>query len=462
MAIDNSWIGSLDISTFVNTQMMREQAAIEKSQQPFLDQLTQKQTNLKAQSAVYNQLQQLITTFQQSLTQLKTAFDPTYQVGYSTSGVVSAQITGSVSPGSHSLQVTQLATAGSLQSQNVLSTNTALGYTQTLTIALGPTGTPTQQFNVNISSTDNLKTIVAKINNTAQVNNAGVTASIVSTISGQYQLVVSSNQTGLANNINITTASGSGLTMTTLKGAKDAEFSFDNLDFVQASNSNTIQGMDITLLNQGSTNVIVTPNSQTSTVTNALQNVVTSYNQVMSLIGQSQAQLATPDPTLSLIQSTLQDEMDLSGLNQYGIVPDTTPQTVQVNTASGGVITVYLTGLIQTDPTMLSTALANNFSSMQSALFDSQNGVFTKVLSNGLNPGTGLVWKGLNDSISGGIPLVNTHLNQVTQQIQDETAQIQQKKADLTAKYAQLQVTLQSMQNISNYMFQQIQMMGNK
>ncbi len=462
MATDSSWIGSLDVDTFVKTQMMREQAGIDKSRQPFLDQLNQKQSGLKIQSSVYTQLQQLVNTFQQKLTQLQTAFNPTYQVGYSTSGIVNAQITGAVSPGSHTLHVEQLAKAGSLQSQNISSTNTALGYSQALTIKLGPDGSPTQQFNVNIGAGDSLQTIVSSINNTAQANNAGVTASIVSTVSGQYQLVVSSNQTGLNNNVNIT-GTGTGLTMTALTTAQNAEFTYDNLNFEQASNSNIIQGVNVTLLNEGDTNIILTPSSQINNVTTTLQDVVTSYNQIMSLISQAQVQLSAPDPNLNLIKSTLQDEMKLSSLTQYGIVPNTTPQTVQVTMANGkDVTTAYLTGLIQVDSTMLSSALTNHYSNVQAALFNTQNGAFAGVLNDGLNAGTGLVWKALNDAKAGGIAVVNTALNQVTQDIQDETIATQERKDSLSLKYAQLQVTLTNMQNISNYMFQQIQMMGGK
>jgi len=461
MATDTSWIGSLDINNFVQTQMTREQANIDKMRQPILDQLAQSQNELKVQSSVYTQLQQLINAFQQNLTQLQTAFNPAYQVGYSTNGVVNAQITGTVSPGTHALHVDKLAQAESLKSQNFSNINTALGMTQTLTIKMGPDGSPTSQFDINIASGDSLQAVVNNINNTAKANNAGVTASIVSTSNGQYKLVVSSNQTGLQNKVSITNSSGSGLTMTTLTDAQDAEFTYDGLSFVQSTNSSVIQGVNLTLLNTGDTNVILTPSNQISNVTTAVQNVVSSYNQIISLIGQAQVQLASPDPTLSLVKSTLEDEMKLSSLTQYGIVPNTSPQTVQVTLANQkDTTTAYLTGLIQVDSTILSSALTDHFADVQSALFDPQNGSFAKILSDGLNSGTGIVWKTMNDPVAGGIPRINGMLNKVTQELNDETTQTTQMKNKLMMKYAQLQVTLTNMQNISNYMFQQIQVMN--
>ena len=128
---DTSWIGQLNIDQFVKQQMARETAVIQQNMQPKIDQLTQSQTILKTQQNVFQQLQQLIPAFQQSITQLAASFNPTYQVGYSTSGIANVQVVGDASPGTHSLNVTQLAQAQSIESGGTgfTSTSAALSIT---------------------------------------------------------------------------------------------------------------------------------------------------------------------------------------------------------------------------------------------------------------------------------------------------------------------------------------------
>ncbi|MEO8400421.1 MAG: flagellar filament capping protein FliD [Gammaproteobacteria bacterium] len=466
---DTSWIGSLNIDQFVQQQMMREKAIIDKNTQPVVTQLTKSQTDLKTQISLYGQIQQLVASYQTMLTQLQTSFNPSFQVGLSNTGIASAQTIGTVSPGTHALHVTALAQGSSVASAAYTSPTAVRNITETVGFSIGPIGSPTASFNVNIGATDTLQMIAENINNTANINHIGVAASVVSTTSG-YKLIISSNQTGIENQVNITesgaganslsVSTGVGGTATVLTTAADAEFTLDTLAYKEPTNTNIIHGLSISLLAIGDTNISLTPNNQVSTVSTAVQNVVTAYNQLISLIGQAQAQLPTPDHNLQLIQSSLSKSMNSTVLQGIGVVPNTTTQTVPVTLANGGTTISYITGKLQVDSAVLSTALTNNFTTTQTQLFDSQAGVLSGVLNNALNTGTGSVWRALNDSKSGGLITANKELSKLTLRISDENDKIDKMKSDLTYKYAALSVMLQGMQFTSNYLYQQMQAMS--
>ena len=489
---DTSWIGQLNIDQFVKQQMARETAVIQQNMQPKIDQLTQSQTILKTQQNVFQQLQQLIPAFQQSITQLAASFNPTYQVGYSTSGIANVQVVGDASPGTHSLNVTQLAQAQSIESGGTgfTSTSAALSITEEMNISLGPAGSPTGNFSVNISATDSLQSIAANINNSAKANGYGISASIVSTSSGNYQLIISSNQSGTANQFNITEtpsggsqtlnlSTGSGGTGVVLKSAQNAQFTVDGVSYDQASNNNTIQGMNMTLLNTGTTNVNLSTNYQTSGVLTAAQNMVNAYNQIITLAQESQLQSGSIDQNVTLLLSSIQNQMNstFDGVGTYaghvlsaiGIQFSATPQAVQVPLANGGgTTTSYITGLLQvdtsTDPADTSS-LANilnggNLSAVQSMLFDSTHGILTKMSKNVLNPGTGSADRAINDPKSGALVSVNSRLATISQQISDTNTSMNGMIRALTAKYALLDVTLQTMQNTSNYIYESTQLMS--
>ncbi len=489
---DTSWIGQLNVDQFCRQQMARETAVIQKNMQPKLDELSDKQKILQTQQSVFQQLQQLIPAFQQSITQLATAFNPSYQIGYSTTGIANAQVVGDASPGIHALNVTQLAQAQSIESGGAAftSTSAALSITESMNISVGPAGSPTGNFTVNISASDSLQTIATNINNTAKANGYGISASIVSTSAGNYQLIVSSNQAGTANEFNITeTPSGGSSTLNlstgvggtgiVLKSANNAHFTLDGITYDQSSNNNTIQGMNITLLNTGTTNINLSTSYQTAGVLTAAQNMVNAYNQIVTLGEKSQLQSGSIDQNIELMLSSLKDQMNstFGGAGTYagqvlssiGIRSANTPQAVQITLANGGgTATAYLTGLLEvntsTDPADASS-LANvlnggNLSAVQSMLFDSTNGILTGMSKSVLNPGTGSADRAINDPKSGGLVTVNSRLADVAQKLTDANTSMNDMISALTAKYAQLDVTLQTMQNTSNYIYESTQLMS--
>lgn len=488
---DLSWIGGLNVDDFCHTQMLKEQSQLQKQSTGQISQLTLRQTAVNTQISMYSQLSSLLQTFQNNLTQLTNSFSANYTVASSNSNTATAQLTSSTtaSAGSHTITVSQLAQGSSTASSNFNSINLVPPMTNTLTLGIGGTN-----FNVNIGPSDTLTTIAASINSNAAVNGVALTASVVSTGTNQYRLVVSSNQTGLANAVTISEtgtgtnalgiSTGAGGTGTVLLAAQDAKFKFDTLDFVSASNSNipTVSGLNVNIsaVNADPTYITVSATNQVANVTSAAQNLVSSYNQILTMIQQFQATITAPptdaatvpvmsqDSTLASVQAALQNAMGVGtsayqALTSIGIgVAHSTTQTITLPNSSRQ-LSYKLTGLLQinTDSTngqpTLASSLATNFSNVQSVLTDSNTGIATN-LSN-LIKQPGAIWKALNDTSIGAIPKANKQLNQVTNDLLAANQKETDLETALIAKYANLEVSLTLLQNTSIYISQTVSMM---
>lgn len=487
----STWIGSLNIDQFISTQKLREITGLQKSSSAQVSQLTQTLSGVNTQLSVYSQLNGYLSAFQSSLTQLQSAFTPTYSVASSNSSAISAQVANNatIAVGTHTVSVSALAQASSIASQAYASNSSPLNITNTLTLQVGTNAS----FQVNVSPTDTLQSVANNINSTAKTNNQSISASVISTGVGQYQLVISSTQTGVANALTLSEtgtggdalhiSTGGGGTGAVLTTAQDAAFKFDNLDFTNASNSNiSIMGMNISLsglINVGTpASLTVSQSDSTANVTTAVQNVVSSYNQALSFIEQAQAVIAAlpasidstaatpPDSTLSSIQTALQNSMGAGTsayqlLNSIGVeVQHSSSKTTALQ--NGQQVTYKLTGLLEvnTDATKdlptLSSSLTSNFAGVQSILTDSVNGIATTTAKLISQPGA--VWKALYDGQTGSIPKDNLLVSSLQNQIDTINKKESDLEAQVSKKYADLSVSLSQLQNTSIFVAQTVAM----
>lgn len=476
----STWIGSLDINSWVQKILNQEASQLKNIEQAQVSQLVKTQNTLNAELSTYGTVQGYLNNFKQDLTNLAKAFTPNFQVNYSDSSVANASIVGTVVPGTHTLAVTQLAQAERISStSNYASTSTAANLTESLSISIGDEQAPSAQFSVNVTPTDTLQAICNNINSGAVAHSAGVTASIVSTGINQYKLVISSNQTGEANAVNISenVTGMASLGMTNqLTTAQDAKFSLDNLSYTQPTNSNVILGLNITLLKSGTpsspltTTINLNPTNQLTDVSNAIKQVITDYNQIDSYIEKTQTSNALPDSTLSLLLSSLQNLMNqsfggtnstYSKLADIGININNKAAPIPITYANGQSGTCYPTGQLEIDTDTLNAALNNNFSSVEALLNDEQYGLFNKV-TDALTEGRGLIWKTLNDPSQGGIALVNSQLKTITTKIENADDAVDNQINNLIYKYGKLDLLLSNLQGQSQYISQQISIWNNK
>lgn len=488
--MSGSWIGSLDIHTWALNQMNRELKNHVEASQKKMEMFNKSDKSLTSLQNVYSQLQTMITTFQTSLQDVVTAFSPVYQIASSVPGVataIPASISGGLTPATHTINVTQLASSEIVASQNFATSapTNQLNIAETLTLTVG-----TSSFNVPIYTTNSLQAIAQNINIGAAANNVGVYASVQSTSTGNYQLVISSTQTGTANSVAISEniTSGSGLNVSTsgaggngtlgtvMTAAADANFTLDNLPttFVQSSNTNiVIQGMNISLGAIGSTSLVVSATDPVTNVTSAIQDLFTSYNQIDMLIEQTNAQATSPDPTLSLILSQLQSALKItSGSAPYnsligigiGIVPpnpititDPNENPIQFTPMGqiGFTIVSNISGVITgalavPGSTIFANALASNFSQVQN-LLSGTGGILTQ-LNKMVMPSSGSVSIALNNADFS----IGQEITDVETEIQDEKDRMAKVKKDLVFKYANLEMMLARMQVTSQYVSAQI------
>lgn len=464
----DSWISTVDVDDYVRKLMSAESKQIDYFSQRQLSQLSKTQETLTTQISSYGQLQQLLSSFNTALQAFNSSFTSSYQSTLSSPTVASVKTTSDAASGNHQLTVTKLAKAASFASGVYTDKSSAQNISETLTLSIGPENSPTASLNITVKPTDSLQTIANNIN----ANDIGINASIVSTSSGKYQLVVSSVETGLANKVNISESPSvlNGATIglnTQLSIAQNAEFTFDNLVFNQPTNSNTISGMSLTLLSEGSSNILLTATNQTSEIISAAQDLVKNYNQILTYIEQTQAQTLSPDPLLSSVQQILQNAMGQTGndsgqahtLGEAGITFSQKTETIPVHYANGTSGVTYLNGLLQVNVDALSSALANNFSDIKALFNNSVDGLFTNIAKNILNPGMGSAWKALNDPESGGVVKLNSRLSNIKEQILIGEEKAADQKSELMKKYAALDVMLSGLQTQSRYISAQLQMM---
>jgi flagellar hook-associated protein 2 len=473
---DNSWIGSLDVNDWVQKLLTSEVQQLKNASQKQIAQETKIQDALKTQLSNYGTVNNYFQTLSQDFASINTAFSAnTYNLTVADTTIATVQSqsqSGNLTPGTHTLVVSQLAQASSTASTtSYQSTTGQANLSETLNISIGNPSSPSASFGINVAATDSLQTICDNINLAAKANNAGAFASIIQTGSGSYQLVVSSTQLGLDNAVNLSESGSSTLGMTkVLTTAQNASFTYDNLTFASDTNNVSVGAMNVSLIKQGSTTINVVPNSQTASVMTAIQQMVTDYNQFDKFIETTQAANMSADSTLSLVLDAVQNALGsafsgtgnpYNNLASVGVTSyyskDSIPITYNDDKKTVG--ECFLLGQLQVDTTTLTNALNNNFSAVQQLLCDSQAGILTKA-SQQLAQDTGSIWNILNLSTTGSVAQVNTRIGNAQLEIDKTTRFVDSQTKVLIQKYAELDTILSKLQGQDQYVSQQVSMWG--
>ncbi len=156
-----------------------------------LKNLQAEQTQLQTEQAAVQTISSAMSNFETAANALdgQSSFNAV-QASSSNTSAVSVTAQNGAQTGNHSIQVLQLAQAESMASAAQSSASTPLGVSGQLII---------DGHAVNVSSTDTLQSLVSNINSA----NAGVSASIISTTSNSYTMVLTSSNSGTVNAISI-------------------------------------------------------------------------------------------------------------------------------------------------------------------------------------------------------------------------------------------------------------------
>ncbi|WP_206950691.1 flagellar filament capping protein FliD [Trinickia acidisoli] len=194
---------------------------------------------------------------------------------------ITATTTSDAAAGSYTVAVQQIATANQISSK-AYATNATLG-TGNLNITIG-SSTMTIALN---SSNNTLSGIASAINSAS--NNPGVTAAVVTGTDGQH-LVLTSTQTGAANDISVTAdpTVDSGMAtanFTQETAGQDAKLTISGEPVDSASNNvtNALTGVTLSLSSASvGTSQTLSVATNTSAITNDVQSFVSAYNSWIS------------------------------------------------------------------------------------------------------------------------------------------------------------------------------------
>ncbi|MEZ2350609.1 flagellar filament capping protein FliD [Caballeronia sp. RCC_10] len=296
-------------------------------------------------------------------------------------GVTATATTGTV-PGSYALDITNVATAQKIVLQTGIGASASVG-TGDLSIAVGGSAAMT----IAVGSGNNTLAGIASAINSAK-DNPGVTATVIAGVDGSH-LVLSSNSTGAANTLSVTTNSTDGLGALAFDGsipntnytqqsaAQDAKLKIDGMAVTSPSNTiaDAINGVTLSLSAAASnTSQTLSVAVDDDAATKAINGFVAAYNAFVSTASSlssfdstasagSQGGPLLGDPMLDSIKSALATTL------AKGVPSGST--TLSLNAIG---IDLQTDGTLKLDSDKLSSALSSNRSAV-TALFNSTDGV---------------------------------------------------------------------------------------
>jgi flagellar hook-associated protein 2 len=255
--------------------------------------LQTQQTNLQGQNQNYTTLASDLGALQTAASNLGSAGSLAGTTVSSTSGAVSLSTSSTTPQGSYSVVVSTLAQA------QVTASTTTYADTGTTTVASGGSLT-IGGVTVNISGNTTLQGLADAINATT---NIPVSASVVQSTPGHYELVLTGAQTGEANAFTITNnlTGGAGIAFGgNAQTASDATATVNGLAIQSSTNAlnNVIPGSTLTLLQADPGNTItLTVTQDTTNAKSLVQSFVTAFNNLQSFINSQQQAYLNNDPT---------------------------------------------------------------------------------------------------------------------------------------------------------------------
>lgn len=441
-------VGSgLDVASLVDKLVAAKKA-------PQQDQITNQAAAANTQLSALGQISAALSALQSAMAPLTdgSAFaSRTVTSGDTT--VLGAGSDGTAVNGNYNIVISKLASSLKASSGAFASSSTAVG-TGTLTLTVAG-----KSMSLTLGSTNNSLAAVRDAINKAS-NNPGVSATIVTGSDGAH-LVLSSTQTGVANGFKVSSSGGdgglaalnydvaasSGNALSVINAASDANYTIDGLPANSASNtvSTAINGLTLNLIKVGSSTLSVSNDS--SKATNALTNLVSTYN---SFVGIYQ-NLTKYDATSGTAGAMIGDAT-LNSINS-------TLSSIVGGTANGATlssigISLQVDGTLKLDSGTLATALSDGGKTVGN-LFAGTGG-FAAKLNTPLS-----TWVGDSGLLAGR----TTSLSQQLTDLSNQQTSLNSRMDDLTARYqaqfTALDTLMSKLNSTSSYLTQQFAALNN-
>lgn len=352
--------------------------------QPYLDRIdsiTQTISGNESKVSAYEDMQKLLTNLETAVDALHNPSNAASDVfemrsatlsssssTVSADDLLSADVDAGTESGTHTVAVSQLATAERISSSSLTSRTDALGYSGTFTI--GESGKSSAQ--ITMTADMSLDDLVTAIN--SNKSSTGVTASIVAVSGSSYKLVLSGADTNQT--IAMSTSSGTALAdlgitgsdgttaANVLQAAQPAIVTVDGVAGIERDTNSIDDIIDGVTLNlttaDPATTVSVKIGNDTSSASDAITSFVTAYNAWRSFVAQNQA---TTSSGAAASGATLFGDGTLRAISTS---IDSSLTSFIGSTSLGAIgITVNSDNNLEIDSDTLSTALSDNFDSVK-------------------------------------------------------------------------------------------------
>ncbi len=351
-------ISSLGVGSGVlNSDLVDQLVAAERK--PTETRLDQKTQRTEALISAYGKLRSAVTELRLPMRQLGSADAMKSFSATSSGGNVSASVDASqASRGTYNLNVETIAESHAMAFASVADRDATSVGQGTMTLQVGDKTT-----NISIDeSNDTLQGVANAIND----SDAGVSASILNTGNG-YRLVLNSDETGTANQINISNNATDGADFTnfiagaeTTTEAADAKFTINGIEVIKSSNTvdDVVDGVTFDITDTGASSVKV--EQDTAAVAERVQAFVDKFNALQTTISElssydsdtGQGSILTGDSTVRNIQGQLKRVLS-------DVIPGLENANVR-SLADVGVTTDWRTGNLQFDSQKFQQQLQEN------------------------------------------------------------------------------------------------------
>ncbi len=435
MAISAGGIGSgLDVNNLVGQLMALER-------QP-LAALQRKEIELNNELSAYARVKGAISSFESAVTALSSAdlFDK-ISASSSNKSAFTASADSTAAITSYDIEVLNLAQA---DKKYAAGATTYAGEQGVFDVTSG-----TNTFTITVDGTNNTLTgIRDAINNAA--GNSTITASVITDINSNEQLILTAKDIGSANAITLGNASGASdiptlLNFTSVAGFAqlDAQVKIDGFTVSSSSNtiSNVIDGVTLNLVDTTTSAEKLTVSRDTQSIESKVSAMVNSYNDLvgtLNILGGKEGELSGDGVLLSI-------ERSIQGVLNSSVAGGAYSYLSELG------VTTQEDGKLQLDSSTLSTALTDNRADVSAFFTTASTGFAVRmgdVLSRISDSESGLI-KGREDGIFAEVDRLKDRGKALELRLESVEKRYR-------AQFTALDTLISEMTNTGNYLAQQL------
>lgn len=411
--------------------------------QPIQQQIRTQETKISG----YGQFQSALSQFQEAASALS---NPEIFASLSSNvegDAVAVATDSTATPGRYDIEVTQLATAGTLASQRVSDPASALSDENT-TATLSFAGRA--DVNIDVAAGSTLEDVRDAIN---AHSDAGVSASIIFD-GAEYRLALSSTETGEA--ASITGFNIGGILEDEISNVgRDALFSVNGIPITSATNQveGAIEGVTLSLQEgEGASSTVVIQRDEES-IRESITSFVDAYNNLKSTIG-----------SLTAFDTASETSGALNGESAVRSVENTLRSVLSAGSEGGESlsmladlgVTLTRTGTLSIDEEKLSSVIANDQGEL--AQFFAGNEEFSGLASN--VDSTIEQMLGTNGIVSSAINSAENRIDSLNERFLRVESSIEGTIARYRTQFGQLDTMISQMNQMSDYLSQQFSMLN--